>query len=128
MIERILQWLGFSSPTLGGVARSSLWPHTKREFAKTHPKVCPICGSGRVQLHHLQSFASKPELENDLSNLIWLCQGFGTKNHHLEWGHLGNFQSLNEHLEEWIALYKSRPKWNGKEWVYQQDFSIAHHE
>lgn len=112
-------WLGFGdAPTLGA-ARSSRWPETKRRFALISPKKCAVCGNTRVQLHHKQSFASKPELENDLNNLVWLCQGVLTKNHHLEVGHLGSFFSLNEHVDEWIVSYRTRPRWDGQKWVYK---------
>ena len=114
MIQRLLNWLGYGDQLLG--ARSSQWPATKRAFEKIEPKKCAVCGKGRVQLHHIQSFASKPELENDLTNLVWLCEGVLTNHHHLWWGHLGNFQSLNQNLMQWIEAVKTRPKWDGKEW------------
>jgi hypothetical protein len=118
--QKFLAWMGIYSDEmiLGGVARSPEWPKTKRDFEAIEPKKCAVCGSKKVQLHHLQPFQANPELENDLGNLVWLCEGFLTNHHHLYFGHLGNFQSVNEHLREWIEAIKTRPKWNGREWFY----------
>lgn len=118
MMNKILEFFGIytDSMKLGGVARSPLWGKTKKEFEKLHPKVCAVCGNKKVQLHHVQSFASHPELELDFNNLRWLCEGFGTKQHHIEFGHLGNFKSINKNLDEWINNYNNRPLWDGTQW------------
>lgn len=122
MTEKFLTWLGFGDAPLLGGARSSQWPETKRRFALLHPKQCTVfgCKSKRVQLHHKISFATHPELENHFPNLVWLCQGIGTPNHHFWWGHLGSWHSLNIHLQEWIDAVRYRPKWSGTEWEYQE--------
>lgn len=87
---------------LGGAKRSPKWPEFKKEFAKTHLKVCAVCGSPKVQLHHLKPFHVFPELELDPDNLLWLCENTSA-NHHLQTGHLGNFKSINPNGKEEIA-------------------------
>ena len=108
--------------TFGGLARSSTWPQFKMEFAKTHPKLCAICDNKKVELHHKQSFATHPKLEEDENNVVWLCEGLGTLNHHRGVGHLGAWTSLNENIEEdikvWRQKFLTRPKWDGKMWLY----------
>ena len=105
--------------TFGGV-RSSQWPTTKRKFALIEPKICRItnCKSKIVSLHHKIPFHAQPDLENDLKNLVWLCDGLLTKNHHLHIGHLGNYQSINSEVDSWIEKISCRPKWIVDKWVY----------
>lgn len=106
---------------LGG-QRSGKWPQFKKEFAKTHPKECAVCGNKKCQLHHKQSFATHPELELKESNVCWLCEGIGTLQHHRGLGHLGSFTSLNLDIDNDIKIWKekfdTRPKWDGKEWKF----------
>ena len=118
--------LALLSPTerakLQGASRSPKWGEYKKNFAKTNPKLCAICGNKKVQLHHIQSFATRPDLEMVESNTVWMCEGLGTANHHLETAHLGSFLSLNENLPEDIKIWhnkvQNRPKWVVDKWVY----------
>lgn len=109
----------FGSRTFGA-ARSPKWGEFKRDFAEINPKKCPICGNKRVQLHHKQSFATYPELELSKKNVVWLCEGMGTLQHHRGVGHLGNFQSINQSIDEDIEIWKkkfnTRPYWDGERW------------
>lgn len=105
-----------------GVPRSKLWNKTKKQFALKNPKVCAVCGTKKgLQLHHKVAFHTHPELELDLDNLVWLCESMD-KDCHRMFGHLGNFKSINEKIDEDIKIWKkkisTRPLWNGKEWVY----------
>ena len=91
-----------------GAMRSPLWSKTKRDFEKLHPKVCAACGGmEKVQLHHRQPFHLHPELENNLANLIWLCEA-DNRNCHLNMGHLNSFQSYNETIEQDAAYWRSK--------------------
>jgi hypothetical protein len=112
---------GADAPTMGGIPRSPQWENTKKEYEKIKPKQCEVfgCKSARVQLHHFEPFATCPEKENDLGNLCWLCQGIGTNNHHIGWGHLGSFLSINLHLRAWLETARKRPRWNvdAKQWM-----------
>lgn len=105
-----------------GVPRSPEWGKTKKLFAKKNPKICAICGTKKLlQLHHKVAFHTHPELELELSNLVWLCEGM-ERNCHRGFGHLGNFKSINETIEEdikiWNKKISTRPLWNGKKWIY----------
>ena len=114
----------FDKGLLGGVQRSSKWNWWKKQYEKTHPKICPICSNKKCSLHHKESFATKPEKELDENNVVWLCDGWGTLQHHRGIGHLGSFVSLNENLDEdikiWRKKFLTRPKWNGMihQWEY----------
>ena len=119
MIEQLLEFFIFllqkyqnrdSLKTLGA-ARSSQWPKTKQEFEKLNPKICAVCGNKvSVQCHHQLPFHNHPELENDLNNLIWLCED---KNCHIRFGHLFSYQSWNENIKEdakiWREKIENRP-------------------
>jgi len=121
---RILYWILdlFRGTSFGGL-RSPGWSSFKKEFEKTHPKICPICRNKKCSLHHKESFATYPEEELDPNNVYWLCEGWGTLQHHRGVGHLGSFLSINENLVEDIAIWKkkfeTRPKWILNTWVYQ---------
>jgi hypothetical protein len=115
-------WRGF--PLLGG-QRSPKWSSFRKDFEIIRPKKCAICGNEKCDLHHKKSFATHPELELSMDNLCWLCDGWGTLQHHRGVGHLGSFLSLNENLDGtngdiaiWKKKFDTRPKWDGKEWIY----------
>ena len=60
------------------------------------------------QVHHIIPFQycvylGRPELEFHPNNLMTLCEGTGTNDHHIAIGHLGDFQHLNEAVEQDIA-------------------------
>jgi hypothetical protein len=67
-----------------------------------------------VQVHHIAPFhyISSPhiqrgDLEFNPQNLIPLCQGPGTNNHHELIGHLGDFQYFNQNVKaDMIGLWK----------------------
>jgi len=61
-----------------------------------------VCGGKeKLEVHHLQPFHIKPDLELDPNNLITLCE---SKNHgincHLFIGHLGNYKSINDTAQQ----------------------------
>ena len=104
-----------------GASRSPRWSEVRKTHIALHP-LCAVCGKKGTfikanEVHHVESFASKPELELLGSNLRTLC-----RLHHQWIGHLGSFQSINESLDKDIAIWsekiKNRPKWNGQKWVY----------
>jgi 5-methylcytosine-specific restriction endonuclease McrA len=62
--------------------RSSKWRSVRDEYVRQHPR-CEACGSTwGLNVHHVQPFASHPELELDEGNLITLC-----REHHFRIGH-----------------------------------------
>ena len=125
MIQRLLQFIkDFWRGGAFGAARSKDWSFFKRDYGILHPKKCSICGNKKCSLHHKQSFATHPELELLKENVCWLCDGWGTLQHHRGVGHLGSFLSINENLDLDIKIWKekfdTRPKWSdiSKKWIY----------
>lgn len=80
---------------LGGASRSPLWEQTKREYFKTHLKICAGCGTVKgIQVHHIKDFSDFPEDELKPKNFLLLCENT-TQNCHINIGHSGNFKSIN---------------------------------
>lgn len=118
MIEKMLQilisllqrWQNRESLKLFGARRSSQWGKVRNEHLEHNPK-CAICGAIKgVQVHHKKPFHKFPELELEPTNLISLCDEKGC---HLRFGHLYNFSSYNENIEDdaemWRLKIKNRP-------------------
>jgi hypothetical protein len=86
--------------------RSPQWAEVEQAFLKRNNYKCAMCsitGNGQVQVHHIAPFhyISSPniqrgDLEFDPRNLMPLCQGPGTNDHHELVGHLGDFQYFNQ--------------------------------
>lgn len=96
-----------------GTERSPEWPKVRAAFLKDHP-ACAICNrTENLNVHHIKPFHKYPNLELDPTNLMTLCEAKGG-NHHLWWGHLGDFKSWNENVPT-IA-----PVWN--EWIKDRPY------
>jgi len=84
--------------------RSPQWPEVQRACLEQNQYKCVACGiqgEGLVQVHHIIPFQycivyGRPELEFNPKNLIPLCEGPQTNDHHVAIGHLGDFQHLNQ--------------------------------
>ena len=88
--------------------RSSKWPAVRKAFLKKNP-TCAVCNrKKKVEAHHRHPFHLKPELELDENNLIALCEGNKSINCHLMIGHLGNYKSFNETVEEDAKLLNAK--------------------
>ena len=80
--------------------RSSKWPKIRKSFLKIN-NFCAACGCTEyLEVHHIEPFHEKPELELDFQNLITLCDKPGKENCHLEIGHLGNFKNKNKNVRD----------------------------
>ncbi len=119
LLQQIYNSLLYGS--FGGVPRSPQWSEVRNAFIKANP-TCAVCGCKGTLLkplnaHHLQSFATRPDLELSPENLCTVCRV-----HHLWFCHLGAWASLNEDAQidtkVWGKKIARRPKWNGKGWVY----------
>lgn len=127
------------------IPRSNYWPNVKNAHLAKHP-VCEAClvqGDGPPQVvpqvHHIIPFQycvylGRPELEFHPNNLITLCEGETTSDHHIAIGHLGDFQYLNEAVEQdvtgpWKGLLKAALEkladWLGRERWPQKPLSEA---
>lgn len=92
-----------------GAPRSSTWPKFKREYEKTHPKICAFCKTTkRIELHHQVPFHIDPSLEEEPSNMIWVC-----RDHHFYFAHLMDWSSYNKTVladsELWTEKIAQRP-------------------
>lgn len=111
MLEWILNL--FSVDRTFGATRSNQWPAVRAAHLAQFPN-CAVCGGNKkVEVHHKQPFHINPALELDPSNLITLCEGSGNGNHHLLFGHLGDFKSVNAEVEVdskvWFGKIATRP-------------------
>lgn len=89
--------------------RSSEWPKVRKEHLRLNP-VCAVCeGTEKLQVHHIKSFSTHPELELQPSNLITLCESGGS-NHHLLFGHLDNFKRINPEVVSDCANWSNKIK------------------
>lgn len=116
-----LRFIAFFEDRSFGAPRSNQWPTIRKAYLAAHPN-CEACGRDKyIQIHHVQSFATQPELELDPNNLISLCEGMESNCHRLI-GHLQNYKSLNVHSRkdaaQWLFKIQNRPAWDGKQWVY----------
>lgn len=119
------------------IPRSPQWPEVQRACLEKNNNTCAACGvqgAGLVQVHHIIPFQycivyGRPELEFNPKNLIPLCEGPGTNDHHVAIGHLGDFQHLNQDVltditGPWRALaraaivllpdFQARRRWPAK--------------
>jgi hypothetical protein len=100
--------------------RSPQWPEVQHACLEKNNYKCAACeihGAGLVQVHHIIPFQycvvyGRPELEFNPQNLIPLCEGLQTNDHHVSIGHLGDFQHLNQDVltditGPWKALAKA---------------------
>jgi hypothetical protein len=91
--------------------RSPQWPEVQRACLEKNNYMCAACGiqgAGLVQVHHMIPFQycvayGRPELEFNPQNLVPLCEGPQTKDHHIAIGHLGDFQHVNQDVKKDIT-------------------------
>jgi 5-methylcytosine-specific restriction endonuclease McrA len=96
-----------------GATRSPKWQTTRKHHLEKNP-TCAVCsGTEKLEVHHINPFHEKPELELDPTNLITLCE---SKSYgivcHLAFGHLGDYKSSNPTVKIdskfWNKKLKSR--------------------
>lgn len=120
-----------------GLKRSPQWDEVEQAFLARNNYQCAMCsvkGRGLVEVHHIAPFhyISSPniqrgDLEFNPQNLIPLCQGPGTNDHHELIGHIGNFQYFNKDVHAditgpWKGIIPSLPQ------LKQQVDWIARHQ
>jgi hypothetical protein len=76
--------------------RSPHWASVRDKFIKT-ARTCAACGgTAELQVHHIEPFNEKPNLELSPSNLIVLCMG--PYECHLKIGHGGSYDHFNPNV------------------------------
>lgn len=109
LADVLIDMLGaLGSPDVYGALRSHLWPGVRKEHLELFP-ACAGCGRlKQVQVHHVEPFHNRPELELSLKNLITLCPIC-----HFALGHLFSFLSWNKDVVgdcKWLLQkVKGRP-------------------
>lgn len=77
------------------VPRHPLWHKVRGIWLKDHG-FCAVCGcTTGLNVHHIKPFHEFPELELEPENFITLGEICPTGNHHLLFGHLGDWRSWN---------------------------------
>jgi len=88
-----------------GVPRSSKWNAVRRAHLATNP-LCAACGRALYpEVHHIEPFHLRPDLELDPDNLITLCGAPGASCH-LFFGHLGNWSYWEPAIREVAEAYR----------------------
>jgi hypothetical protein len=105
VIAAVVGFLLLCSGAFAG-ERAPAWPKVRAEHLRMEP-ACAVCGeSVHVEVHHILAYQYFPALELVQTNLITLCSGRRTKEHHLHVGHLGNFQYYNPTVREDCELIR----------------------
>jgi 5-methylcytosine-specific restriction protein A len=106
--QSIWDWLQGKPTTDAG--RSPQWANDRKKYLLTHP-FCAICGQNKsIELHHVLPFHIFPKLEREPLNWIPLGEGCTTGNHHLLFGHLGNYKDFNPNILLDAAIWAQRIK------------------
>lgn len=106
MFFRIYQYILdlFRGTSLGGL-RSYEWDRVRKEFLIYHDK-CEVCEKEtKLNVHHQKPFHIYPAKELEMSNLITLC-----REHHYLFGHLLNWKSWNENIQEDAKIWNEKIK------------------
>ena len=83
--------------------RSSQWRRVRNDFVDANP-FCELCGTRKeLEVHHIQPVHLFPKFELEWWNLITLC-----RDHHFEWGHLGDWRSYNITVKDDVAWMREK--------------------
>jgi 5-methylcytosine-specific restriction endonuclease McrA len=106
MIRRAIGAAASADPGLaaaGGVRRSSKWPGVRSAHLKARP-ACEACGKREaLEVHHIQPFNLRPDLELDPTNLMTLCGDPC----HIVHGHLMGWARYNPTARTDVRLYRT---------------------
>ena len=107
MIRLLARLLGKATPEAPDeFGRSGKWPRVRAEHIRREPE-CVACGrSDELEVHHIQPYHEKPELELDSGNLITLC----ADPCHFVHGHAMNWQWSVPSVREDCVAYRRRLK------------------
>jgi 5-methylcytosine-specific restriction endonuclease McrA len=84
--------------------RSPHWARVRGVWLQTHGW-CAVCGfTAGLNVHHIQPFHLFPELELDPTNFITLGERCPSGNHHILFGHFGNYSKWNPDVRALAAF------------------------
>ena len=87
-----------------GKRRSSQWSSIRAAHLQCF-STCAACGrKDKLNVHHVEPFHLRPELELTGTNLITLCE-YKTCNCHLFIGHCGRWDAYNPSVREDAELF-----------------------
>jgi len=88
-------------------SRSPKWSKARIEHLKVEP-TCRVCGATtKLEVHHVEPFHKRPDLELDPKNLVTLCGNPSCKSH-LTIGHLGDYQLANPDVRSDADMLRKR--------------------
>jgi len=109
MIELLKDRITGKAPP--GAKRSRKWRAVRKAHLEQFPS-CAVCGdTKKLEVHHRIPFWAAPGLELAPSNLITLCRKSSrVKNMacHRIWGHLGDYQRVNEAVASDAAQWRAK--------------------
>ena len=87
------------------VGRSGKWPKARAAHLARQPD-CQACGKagGDMEVHHIQPYRKRPDLELDPQNLITFC----ADPCHIVHGHLMSWSRINRDVVEDCKRYRSK--------------------
>jgi 5-methylcytosine-specific restriction protein A len=115
MLRRLIDWfsnlfiktdvvLTAKTEFIAEASRDHRWNDFKNKLVAG--KKCAICGSvENLTGHHKKPFFQYPELELDPANIEILCEN-PSRNCHFIFGHLMNWRTYNDDLDNTIAYFQ----------------------
>jgi hypothetical protein len=99
-------WFGMTTGVWhawGQTRRSPAWGPLRDRFVAENPFCAGCSKQTYLEVHHIQPFHVRPDLECDEFNLIVLCRDC-----HYTFGHLRDWRLSNTHVIEDAAVYRRR--------------------
>ena len=111
-LQSLAHALGLGDAPKPGGKRSKDWP-LRREWHLIKEPRCRVCGTRKnLNVHHIQPYHLRPDLELDPTNLITLCESTDG-GCHLVFGHLCNWKAWNPDIradaDVWRRKILDRP-------------------
>lgn len=107
MFEQLRKlWLSLTTGiwhVYGQTRRSPGWGPFRDRFIQENPFCAGCSRQTMLEVHHIQPFHARPDLECDESNVVVLCRDC-----HYTFGHLRNWRLANPHVLEDAAGYRRR--------------------
>jgi 5-methylcytosine-specific restriction endonuclease McrA len=96
----VFGWLTRRADDLFG--RSGSWATVRRKHLQGEPQ-CAACGRSKdLEVHHIQPYHLRPELELDAANLITMCRDC-----HLSVGHAYDWKAYRPDVRSLAATIRS---------------------
>ena len=87
----------------GQIRRSPEWAPLRDRFVAENPFCAGCSRQASLEVHHIQPYHARPDLECDEGNLVVLCRDC-----HWHIGHLRDWRLVNPHVLEDAMAYRRR--------------------